>query len=66
MTLWGTLGLIQKTFGLTNNELMWGDSWINLKMKMADMPYTSYKSEKEAKEGTIDDLRNNFSKYIQK
>lgn len=66
LTFWGTLGLIQKTFGLTNDELMWGDSWINLKMKMADMPYTSYRSETKAKEGTIEDLQNKFGKYIQK
>lgn len=65
LTFWGTLAIIQKTFGLTHNELMWGDSWINLRMKMADMPYSSYK-KKETKQGTIDDLKNNFSKYIQK
>ncbi len=65
LTFWGTLAFIQKTLGLSNDDLMWGDSWINYRMKMADMPYTSYKSESEAKEGTIDDLKNKFGKYIQ-
>jgi hypothetical protein len=48
---------------------MWGDSWINLSLKLQDMPY--YKGMKEKKEdeiqgkrGTVDDLRNKFSKYI--
>jgi hypothetical protein len=50
---------------------MWGDSWINLMMKMRDMPYYHYKSsgkngEKPAREGTVDDLKNKFSKYIAK
>lgn len=47
---------------------MWGDSWINLSMKMKDMPYYEYSTdgkagEEDAKEGTIDDLRNKFGKY---
>lgn len=66
MTFWGTIGLIQKTFKLTHKQAMWGDSWINLKMKMADMPYANYRSEGKAKEGTIEDLKNHFGKYIQK
>lgn len=49
---------------------MWGDSWINLRMKMADMPYYSYSGDEHkepaAKEGTIDDLKRIAGKYIKK
>lgn len=46
---------------------MWEESWVNLMMKMKDMPYYHYDSNKEpeAKEGTIEDLKNHFSKYMQ-
>lgn len=71
-TFWGTLALIQKTLNIgSNEELMWGDSWINYRMKMADMPYFSYSSddkhkEPDAKEGSIDILKSKFGKYIKK
>lgn len=70
-TFWGTLGLIQKTFGLSHRGVMWKESWINLQMKMKDMPYYHYKSseknaEEKVREGTEDDLKNKFSKYIAK
>jgi len=45
---------------------MWEESWINLTMKMNDMPYYSYGKQEKVKSGTIEDLKNNFSKYIQK
>lgn len=47
---------------------MWEDSWVNLRIKMADMPHFEYDSKKqdepEAKEGSIEDLKKNFGKYI--
>ncbi len=48
---------------------MWGDSWINLQMKMKDMPYYHYassdkKKDPEVKEGTIHILKQKFAKYI--
>ena len=58
-----------ENIGLSNDELMWGDSWINLQMKMIDMPHYKYKSKKdkepEVKEGTVDILKNKFSKYVE-
>ena len=47
---------------------MWGDSWVNLVMKMKDMPYFSYGKDKKEKvvEGTVDILKAKFSKYIEK
>lgn len=48
---------------------MWGDSWINMNMKMKDMPYYHYKSlkdEKEGKEGTVEDIKRHFSKFIER
>ena len=67
-TFWGTIALIQKTFGLNNEEVMWGDSWINLMMKMRDMPHYQYRKSKERieKKGTVEDLQNNFGKYIKR
>lgn len=55
---------------------MWGDSWINLQMKMRDMPYYHYKRNNDStgsqntkdsgvKEGTIDILKQKFAKYIE-
>lgn len=65
-TFWGTLALIQKTFGMTHRQVMHDESWINLVMKMRDMPYFHYngKTEEKAREGTIDDLKAKFGKYI--
>jgi len=45
---------------------MWEESWINLMMEMKDMPHYHYKKDGGVKEGTIDDLRNHFAKYIKK
>ncbi len=52
---------------------MWGDSWMNLMLKMKDMPYYHYKSSKadknkdpDAKEGTVDILEEKFRKYLKK
>jgi len=60
---------------------MWEESWPNLMMKMADMPYYKYKSSKDkkkdkpgkkedfedgAKPGNEDILKEKFAKYIQK
>lgn len=51
---------------------MWGDSWINLMMKMKDMPYYHYNSKKtpglkgDEKAGTVDVLDQKFKKYLKK
>lgn len=64
--------MIQKTFGLSHQQIMWEENWINLVMKMKDMPYYKYasnkknKSDDNAKEGSIDILESKFSKYIKK
>lgn len=62
--------MIQKTFGLSNHDLMYGDSWINMTMKMRDMPYYSYRKGKKesdsAKEGSLDILKEKFGKYMEK
>jgi hypothetical protein len=57
------------------------ESWINLMMKMKDMPHYRYKPAKSekgkrttrdkdnddnAREGTIEDLQKKFAKYIKK
>nr|WP_319268306.1 hypothetical protein [uncultured Draconibacterium sp.] len=42
---------------------MWGDSWINLMMKMKDLPHYSYKKkDKDSEPGvfTADDLKKRF------
>lgn len=54
---------------MTNHEALWGDSWINILLKMRDMPYyrTKTEEEKEAEhthEGTIDILKQKFSHLI--
>jgi hypothetical protein len=44
---------------------MWEENWPNLLMKMKDMPHYHFKSKEEKeKEGTVDDLKNHFKKYI--
>ncbi len=50
---------------------MWGDSWINLQMKMTDLPTYRYKGdpdkeEDEGKPGTIEILNSKFGKYNKK
>lgn len=45
---------------------MWGDSWVNVLLKMKDMPYYHFKSKDESKKGDADILKSKFSKYIQK
>lgn len=50
---------------------MWGDSWINLMMKMKDMPYYHYNSKSagkrsDEKQGTVDVLEEKFKKYLKK
>lgn len=35
---WGMLGKIKDTRGYTPNEVLWGDSWINILMEAADAP----------------------------
>lgn len=49
---------------------MWEESWVNLVTKMQDMPYYHHfssdeKENKDEREGTIDDLKSKFGKYIQ-
>jgi len=49
---------------------MWGDSWINLNMKMIDMPHFRYKKKNEGEEddiieGTEEIIRTKFAKYIE-
>lgn len=68
-SFWGTIGLVQKTFGLTHHEALWGDSWINILLKMRDMPYYRTKTDEEKEkehthEGTVDVLKEKFAKYI--
>ena len=70
-TIWGTLAIIQKTFKLTHEQVMWGDSWINLLIKMKDMPHYHMKTktgkDKSGKAkpipGNKDILKSKFSKY---
>ena len=54
---------------------MWEESWINLMMKMRDMPYYHYKAkadrkvspqERDAIPGDVDTLIRKFGKYASK
>ncbi len=46
---------------------MWGDSWINLSLKLQDIPYYKGLREKKendgAKKGTVEVLEQKFSRY---
>lgn len=46
-TIWGSIAGAAKTYGYTFNEIMWGVSWVNLQMMMADMPWYEYGDEKD-------------------
>jgi hypothetical protein len=71
--------MIRKTFGMTQHQFMWRETWPNLMMMLRDMPYYHYKSQKDkprpgsvaekfdttgAKQGDIETLRKKFGKYI--
>lgn len=60
---------------LTHRQIMWEESWINLMMKMRDMPYYHYKAkadrkvsqqERDAIPGDADTLIRKFGKYASK
>ncbi|HMM16314.1 MAG TPA: hypothetical protein PKC47_02120 [Petrimonas sp.] len=35
---WGTIGNIKRERGYTSDQVLWGESWINLLMESADAP----------------------------
>jgi len=37
--------LLQKETGWTDDYILWGTSWVNLQMKLADAPYYKYNSK---------------------
>ena len=39
--------MIQKETGWTDDYLLWGVSWANIQMKLADAPYYSYRARDE-------------------
>ena len=39
-SLFGIIWSIQKETGWTHNYILWGESWFNLLMKLADAPRT--------------------------
>lgn len=41
--------MIQKETGWTDDYLLWGLSWANVQMKLADAPYYKYGSGKDGK-----------------
>ena len=43
--------MIQKETGWTDEYLLWGLSWANVQMKLADAPYYKYKPGKPGKSG---------------
>ena len=47
--------MIQKETGWTDDYLLWGLSWVNVQMKLADAPYYKYKSGKPGKGDVIDE-----------
>ena len=54
---------------MTHRQVMWEESWVNLMMKMRDMPYYRIKTEEEKEaehthEGTVEDIQKKFAKYI--
>lgn len=51
-SLWGVIWSIQKETGWTHNYLLWGESWLNIQMKIADSPKTIDSSPKKQ----IDDV----------
>jgi hypothetical protein len=60
---------MQKTFGLSTRDIMWKETWIDLCMKMRDLPYYEYddndsKEEEEVIQGTNEILKQKFAKYI--
>lgn len=56
---------------LSHRQIMWEESWVNLVMKMRDMPYYHYKSKKDGAKketadaipGDTDVLLKKFGKY---
>lgn len=59
---------MQKTLGLSTSDIMWKETWIDLSMKMRDMPYYDYdgdsKEEEEVIKGTNEILKTKFAKYV--
>lgn len=59
---------MQKTLGLSTRDIMWKETWIDLCMKMRDMPYYDYDSESKEEEevinGTNEVLKTKFAKYV--
>jgi len=46
--------MIQKETGWTDEYLLWGISWPNLQLKLADAPYYKYTSGKKKGEEVVD------------
>ena len=53
---------------LSHKQIMWEETWINLSMKMRDMPRYEYnsvpKEEENLIKGTNDVLKQKFAKFI--
>ena len=53
---------------LSHRQIMWEESWINLVMKMRDMPYYHYKGKKDGakKKDTVDAIPGDADILMQK
>lgn len=66
-SIWGTIAGAAKTFGFSYDYLMWGISWQNLNLMMADLPWYDYDKKDEATEVKSGDLeRDLFAKYAKR
>jgi hypothetical protein len=39
--------ILQKETGWTDDYILWGTSWVNLQMKLADAPHYSYNKKEK-------------------
>jgi hypothetical protein len=46
---------LQKETGWTDEYILWGTSWLNLRLKLADAPYYSYRKSNTVKEAKNED-----------
>jgi hypothetical protein len=59
---WGLEWMILKETGWTRKYLLWGESWINIQMMLADAP--SYKKVKTEQKGADLEDEDDFKEFL--
>lgn len=63
-SIYGTLAIIQETFGYGHRQVLWGESWASLMMKISDKPHYDYGEKKPKKLKGKKEILKHLSKYV--